>query len=339
MKYSLSAHGSGSKLSSLAEQVERERPREGERQRKGSRRGNKNNPPNKGVPLSSVEKQEKRVFLDQLITTSQLLQSDDEEEEETNFPLSLSLQSSQSDTDEQEMVGVVKGEGGGESAEVATPKFPERSVHRRSHSARARGERGEPCDQRQSEQLMENFQQIRSRAASLCSHQSWLEGCGDSAHFRPSAAAVNEYHFEVSQEIKPVNPTFQLPPQTTSSSSEGAPSLGPQSANPGEPDVENYVGGSVNDVADSTRWISGEGVRVVESEGVRVCLAALRQALALTGELVGMAQARQGPIMLLSSSELVRHTHSHTHKHTHTHTHTHTAAEFVGRCFEVSEVL
>jgi hypothetical protein len=50
--------------------------------------------------------------------------------------------------------------------------------------------------------------------------------------------------------------------------------------------------------------VVGKGARggvIGDGEGVRVCLAPLQQAVALAGELTAMAQARQGPIMLLST--------------------------------------
>ena len=293
MRYSLLSHGSGSKLSSLSEQVEREdtqrqrggggRGRGGEERRKrGSQRGKKS----KGeAPLLTTEKQPKRhVFMDHLITTSQVLRSDEEEEiEEDNvdFTISLSLNSSHSSnkTDEQEEEEEEEEEGG--SSEVATPKFT--AAGRRCRSAGGRGS----FSRQHSDQLTENFQQICSRAASLSSHQSWLEGSGDSG-----LLAVTGYHFEVSPatEIKPVTPTFQLP-QT----SHVPPSLSQSDCPPGDIPRNRNIDSS---------HLEGRGEGrggVVVGEGVRVCLAPLQQAVTLAGELAAMAQARQGPIMLLST--------------------------------------
>ncbi|CAI8037788.1 Serine/threonine-protein kinase ULK2 [Geodia barretti] len=309
MRYSLVTHGSGSKLTSLSEQAEQEDTQwqREESRRRGSRRGKKAPPANKGDTPSLEKKLERRVFLDQLITASQVLVSDDEEEideDEVDFSISLSLQSSQSSnkTDEQED----EEEGGSGSSEVATPKFSVRSGAGRRCKSAGGGEGGRGSfSQQHSEQLAENLQAIHSRAASLSSHQSWLEGSGDSALFAP--AAITEYRFEVSlaAEIKPVTPTFQLP--------RGPPSS--QSNLPPQPDrrVPHQCrdGANLNVELPREQWREEGrgGVRVVRKgarggvigEGVRVCLAPLQQAVALAGELTAMAQARQGPIMLLST--------------------------------------
>ena len=313
MLCSLSAHGSGSKLSSLAEQAEQEcrRERGEERRRRGSRRGRKIAPKKGGTPSSSG-KPEKRVYLDQLITASQILQSDEEEiEEEVDFPLSLSLQSSQSssktdeqDTEEEEEEEERERESG--ESEVTTPKFPAKSGggRRRCQSAGV-GRRGGET-QHHSELLTENFQQINSRAASLSSHRSWLEGSGDSAHFTPTV--ISEYHFEVSpaSEIKPVTPTFQLPlaPSGPPSSQSNC----PPPPDPGERGENRNGRGGTNLNVGSSQQRRREGVREGRGvgEGVKVCLVPLQQAMCLAGELAAMAQARQGPIMLLST-DLVRH--------------------------------
>lgn len=324
MRYSLSAHGSGSKLSSLSEQVEEQetqrRGRRGggrgeERQQQGSQRGKKT-PADKGETPLLVEKPVRRVYLDQLITTSQVLMSDDEEEieeDEVDFPISLSLQSSQSSNkteeqeEEEEEVEEVDEDGCG--SEVATPKFPARSgAGRRCKSAGGGGGRSGSFSRQHSEQLTENFQQISSRAASLSSHQSWLESSGDSALFAP--AAITEYHFEVSpaSEIKPVTPTFHLPPTPR-----GPPSLS-QSNCPPESDsrerresCENQTEGNLNVDSSYQRDDGGRegrrrrGVTGEKGERERAVMAPLKQAVALAGELAAMAQARQGPIMLLST--------------------------------------
>ena len=299
-KYSLVSHGSGSKLSSLVEQVEREGQagRESERQKRGSRRGKKVAPVNNKAPPSLAEKQ---VSLDQLITTSQLLQSDDEGEvDEPGFPLSLSLHSSSSDTDEQETTEVNGDEGGGRSSEckVATPRAPPMAGDRKRRSARAQ-KRGSSFNQSHSEQLKETFQQIQSQAASLSSQHSQLEGSrGGHTHLRP--AAVNEYHFQVASpmvtEIKPVTPTFQLSSKTSHLCSDSAAPLSNQEENCSDSQV-----GMESSGAGSARGRVREGVVRETGEGVRVCLVPLQQAIALATELVGMAQARQGPIMLLST--------------------------------------
>ena len=313
MRYSLSAHGSGSKLSSLEEQAELEpQPREGDGHGK-RRNGNKSAriiiAANKRSSPSSRDR-ESSVGLEPLITASQVLCSDGEEEEEVGFPLSLSLHSSQSSnkTEEQETAEVEEadeGSGSGRSQiEVATPTCPAKSSRnqRRCKSATGHGvgERDGSFSGQHSEKLSENFQQIRSRAASLSAHQSLL---GSDSTPTTTPTAINQYQFQVSPaaEIKPMNPAFLLP-SSSSTSSEPSSRLAPSPPRAGELG-ENCRGSGVVEISDgdleSSQPQGSEGRE--GSEEVRVCLGHLRQAMDLARELMGMGQARQGPIMLLST--------------------------------------
>ena len=323
MRYSLSAHGSGSKLSSLVEQGEQQPIHKQQKNSSREERRSKNISSNKRDIPSSSRQSEDRGHVDELITMSQVLQSDDEEEEDVDFPLSLSLHSSMSSnkTEEQETEDVTDEgeaeEGQWGSADVTTPtcktKFAlnrNRGDSRRCKSAVVGSQRDRHTISRQhSEQLMENFQQIKNRAASLSAHQSMLAESYDSNHFT-SSTALNQYEFQVSPaaEIKPVTPTFQLP-LPSPPTNKMAPQSQPRLSNSREPG-ENYNsrGSSVVTTKDATHQ-RGKGEE--EKEGMKSCLVPIKQAMMLARELNGMAQARQGPIMLLST-DLVTHTHTHT---------------------------
>ena len=325
-RYSLSAHGSGSKLSSLVEQAEldTQKQRSIERNKKSEKIA-----ANKG---ESSQHTKSGVCLDNLITTSQVLGSD-EDEEEVDFPLSLSLHSSQSSnkTDEQEMVEVREGreEGGSDGGggkgwgglDVATPTCKAKQSqggsggsYRRCKSAGHGGVAQQTSFSRQfSDQLTENFHQINSRAANLSAHQSLLES--DSSM---TPTTLKDYDFQVSPaaKIKPMAPTFHLPSPTSSSSP--APLSRPLSAsspansrglNDKRSGSFTTAGGiEISDTEVDLSQHKGSGDGKGEGEEVTTCLAPLRQSMALVRELVGMAKARQGPIMLLST-DLVGHSH------------------------------
>ena len=298
MRYSLSGHGSGSKLSSLAEQTELETQKTGDRRkRSGSKRSNKIAANKRSSPVSTdTEGGSHRI--DRLITVSQVLGSDEDEEEEVDFPLSLSLQSSQSSnkTDEQESAEVADRGGGwdGDDSQVATPTCKARLSQNQRQIRRCQSA---GTDRRQSEQLSENFHQINSRAASLNAHQSLLES-SDSM----TPTTMNQYDLQVSPaaKIKPMNPTFRLPSPHSSSTA-------PLSSRP--PSRGNYCRESgVIKSSDLGQHSSKQEKRGDQEEGEgeeeeeeEVTMGPLRQAMNLAKELMGMAQARQGPIMLLST--------------------------------------
>lgn len=280
LRYSLSAHGSGSKLSSLAEQAELEA------QNHSGREGRKKNRKSKKVSEkeSSSQDTDGGVNLDNLITASQILGSD---EEEADFPLSLSLHSSQSSnkTDEQEMEEVVE-----DGPEVETPKLKKAQIHgggegsRRCKSAGQGVRRAASFSRQHSYKLTENFHEINTRAASLSAHQSMIESM--------TPTTLKQYDFQVSPaaKIKPMTPTFHLP-------SSSAPPLSRPSSNTRSDD--NFKKSDQLDSPDLSFHQDGDLEK--EEEDMSVCLAPLRKAMTLARELLGMAKARQGPIMLLST--------------------------------------
>lgn len=287
LRYSLTAHGSGSKLSSLAEQTELETQNHSTREeRKKNQKSKKTS-----EKENSSHNSEGGVYFDNLITASQILGSDDEE---VNFPLCLSLHSSQSSnkTDEQDM----EEEGCGEP-EVETPKMKKAQIQgasdgsRRCKSAGQGVRRAASFSRQHSYQLTENFQQINSRAASLSAHQSMLRS--DSSM---DSTTLKQYDFQVSPaaKIKPVTPTFHLPSPSAPPSSQSSSNTRSNNT-PKKTDLQDSTNSS--DLYSSSHQ---EGGGLEEGKGT-VCLAPLRKAMSLAKELVGMAKARQGPIMLLST--------------------------------------
>ena len=237
-----------------------------------------------------------------LITPSQFLGSDEDEE---NFPLSLSLTSSQcsTKTDEQEEEGKEElGRRGGDSSGLFL-MFEQKDVQCTPHGAsqetrsgRTRGEGGgrggegrrgvvkggggrDRTVKRRSTvscsssnpQLAEELRQIHSRAASLSARQSQLLSPCDT----PTPSTARQYNYQLSPgaQIKHVPLTFAFPSSTSSSTS----------SRPLSPGVHEEGAG----------------------EASPPCLAALSHSMMLVRELVAMAKAREGPIMLLSS-DLVR---------------------------------
>lgn len=245
------------------------------------------------------------VRLDNLITASQVLGS---EEDEVAFPLSLSLPSSESsnETEEQEMQEVEEDDGSGwGGSEVATPTAKVAQTHGDNRSAGHRGggvRRAASFSRLHSYQLSENFQQINSRATSLSAHQSMIES--DSSTLKKC-----DFHVSPAAKIKPMTPTFHLPSATSTSTS---PLHQPPSSNVREDD-DNCRKSDVSDTIDlpelgvHSSHLKEEETQEVEEEEEEVvaCLAPLRQAMTMTREILGMAKARQGPIMLLST-DLVR---------------------------------
>lgn len=295
LRYSLSAHGSGSKLSSLAEQAELETQNHSTREMKQKIQKTKKTTEKE----SSSRNSDGGVHLDNLITASQILGSDDEE---VDFPLTLSLHSSQSSnkTDEQEMEGE-ESCGVGCGSEVETPKMKKAQIQgasdgsRRCKSAGHGVRRASSFSRQHSYQLTENFQQINSRAASLSAHQSML---GSNSSMTPTTLKQCDFQVSPAAEIKPVTPTFHLPSPSPPPSSQPSSNTNKSEKS----DFQNSI--SSSDLYSSSHQEEGG------MEEVTVCLTPLRKAMALARELVGMAQARQGPIMLLSTDLVSQQLHS-----------------------------
>ena len=251
--------------------------------------------------------------LDDLITMSQVLGSDEDEE---NFPLSLSLHSSQSSnkTDEQEEEEMTTGGqvGGGDARKQSVePLAPNRGERCRSAGSGRRGggvrvRRAASFSRQQSNPLAEDLELIRSRAASLSAHQNMLES--DST-LTPTTLKQYDFQLSPAAKIRPMPLPFLLPSPSSSST---ATTSRPSSSNDhrGSDATENVDHPDALDIHPSHFSLHEERR---EDEAVAVCLAPLRQAMVLARELLGMAKARQGPIMLLST-DLVRSltTHHHT---------------------------
>ena len=301
LRYSLSAHGSGSKLSSLAEQAEIDT-----HEHRSSNKADEREKPKKTEKSSgSIHRVDSGHRLDDLITMSQVLGSDEDEE---NFPLSLSLHSSQSSnkTDEQEEEEMTTGGlvgGGNVRKKSVEPLAPNRGERCRSAESGARGggvrvRRAASFSRQQSNPLAEDLELIRSRAASLSAHQSMLES--DST-LTPTTLKQYDFQLSPAAKIRPMPLPFLLPSPSSSST---ATTSRPSSSNDRRRSdaTENVDHPDALDIHPSHFSLHEERR---EDEAVAVCLAPLRQAMVLARELLGMAKARQGPIMLLST-DLVR---------------------------------
>lgn len=283
LRYSLSAHGSGTKLSSLAEQSEMEVHLQGGKE-----------------PERNLHRVDSGFRFEDLITPSQVLGSDEEEEE--NFPLSLSLTSSQSsnktdeqDTDEAMGRGIAEGSGTKRLVfEQDRVKFTAQQASGDSGGGEGRGGGGREGSSRvrraisfsskhSNPQLVQELRQIRSRAASLSAHQSQMLD-SDST---PTPTTLKQYDFQLSPgaRIKHVPFPFLFPPSSSSSH--------PPSTSTGKRESIDHT---------------HQGVSALPQEGggsPPPCLTPLTHSMMLARELLAMAKAREGPIMLLST-DLVR---------------------------------
>ena len=293
MKYSLTPHGSGTKLTSLVEETEK------------SSSSSKNGSRSKGK--SQPVRAQKPSVIGDFITQSCLLNSDDEPDgdadDDDNFPLSLSLHSSidredgelgqqismamaAAETDSfQPSTHVVTHQGN--DAVQFTMQSPDHidarpaSARESEHRPKSRGEkkvqRAASFSQR-SHRLTHELADIRNRAVSLSAHGNPLDPNFTATTIRPG------YDLEVSPSSGIV--AFKLPFLFSSSGSQDL-------ASPSVPG----------------RTISGSLLRCGEGEceecsSSNSSLVMLRCSYLLGQELLAMAKARQGPIMLLST-ELV----------------------------------
>ena len=254
--------GSGTKLSSLAEQDEVDSPQSRTFRRSGS-----------GPKLSTC---------DDFITHSQLLNSDEEEED---FPLNLSLNLSQL-TDDQE---------GGENDQVSSSarlvafdrdcvKF---SQHPQVPRNSSRPKRASSFSQKRTSP---DLQHTRTRAPSL----SALGNPFHDSNFTTTLTENKTHNFNSSPTSSIV--PFHLPFLLSTSSSTNAASQRSQKA---KRMVQRSQ--SAHGHASSSGPVSDH----CEVDGGESCLASLSQSMVLGEELLAMAKARQGPIMLLST-DLVR---------------------------------
>ena len=251
----------------------------------------------------SLHRVDSGLRFEDLITPSQVLGSDEEEE---NFPLSLSLTSSQSSnkTDEQDTEGTTVGgitEDSGTKClvfEQDRVKFTARRGSKDSGGREGGGGGGREDSSRvrratsfssehSNPQLVQELQQIRSRAASLSAHQSQMLD-SDST---PTPTA-KQYNFQLSPgaRIKHVPVPFIFPPSASSTSS--TTSQLPSSST-GTEGRERERGGHTH-----------HGVSTLPQEGgggPPLCLAPLTHSVTVARELLAMAKAREGPIMLLST--------------------------------------
>ena len=221
---------------------------------------------------------------DDFITHSQLLNSDEEED----FPLNLSLNLSQS-TDDQE---------GGENDQVSSTAklltFDRDCVtfspHPQAPRNSTRPKRASSFSQKRTNPIAQNLQHIRARAQSLSAQ-------GDPFHDPNFTATLPENqtcHFSSSPTSSLV--PFHLPFLLSTSSSTNAASQRSQKARRPVQQSQSALGH-----ASSCSPVSGR----CEVDGGESCLANLSQSMVLGEELLAMAKARQGPIMLLST-DLVR---------------------------------
>lgn len=309
IKYGLTPHGNGTKLSSLAEEGEKGNDNRSDSHLVAT------NTKGKSKPI----KDRKPSLTGDFITQSCLLNSDDEDEPDLvgdNFPLSLSMTSSIDSEQGQQFLGAA----GGASKTDSVPssvhavsfhsndavRFAIRSPDAREQrpaSAREcerskpnlRGQkklqRASSFSQQCSRQLSNELADIRQRANSLSAHGNPLD-----PNFTSSSLLVagGDHNLEITPEIMP----FKLP--FLFSSSSGSQDLAsPPFASSGE-------GGGDS----STRLLCGSALghspsTKGEEEGEESsCLAILKKSYLLGRELLAMARARQGPIMLLST-ELV----------------------------------
>ena len=305
MKYSLTPHGSGTKLSSLAEETEKRSSSPDKRSGSRSSAGKGKTPPIKVDKPPSIT--------GDFITHSCLLNSDDDDnevdnegaEDEDNFPLSLSLTSSVDSTSE-------LGQQISMAMATRTDPFhtharykvqsPER-IETRPMSARdakqggtLRGERklqrAASFSQQRSHRLTNELADIRQRAFSLSAHGDPLDPNFTAATLITGAA----HDLDVSPTSGIV--AFKLPFVFSSSRSQDptSPSL------PGGRDSPKFLSSSpLRPGSEGPLWWE---VEQWEESSSSSCLSMLRCSYVLGQELRSMAKARQGPIMLLST-ELV----------------------------------
>ena len=318
MKYSLTPHGSGTKLSSLAEETERKMDK---------RSGSRSSSAAKGrTPPIKVENKPSPSITGDFITHSCLLNSDDDNEidnegaeDEDNFPLSLSLTSSVDSTSEQ--ISMATGMAirtdpfhGNTKYKVRSPeciearykvRTPERiearpmSAREAKHGGTSKGEkklqRAASFSQQRSHRLTNDLADIRQRAFSLSAHGDPLDpnftaatlitGAGPDLEVSPSSGIV----------------AFKLP-FVFSSPNSGSQDLASPSF-PGGRDSPKFLSGSpLRPGGEGPAWWEVE--QWAESSSSSSCLLALGHSYVLGRELLSMAKARQGPIMLLST-ELV----------------------------------
>lgn len=268
MHYAIGAPGSGTRLSSLAELAEVNSPQSQVFHRSAS-----------GPKLSAC---------DDFVTPSQLLHSD-EDEDEDNFPLSLSINLSQS-TDDQE------GERNRVSPTARLMAFNHNSPHSqalRSGNAN-RPKRAASFSQKQSNPLSQDLEHIRVRAQSLSTRGNPFQD----PDYTPTPTENKTYNFS-SSPLSSIAP-FKLPflfMNSTSTASQRSEKLRQGSSTAGHTHHSQHGPGF-----NSPAVVAAESPRVEAGDR---CLASLSHSVVLGGELLAMAKARQGPIMLLST-DLVR---------------------------------
>ena len=269
MHYALGAPGSGTRLTSLEELAEVDSPKSRTFHRSAS-----------GPKLSAC---------DDFVTPSQLLHSD-EDEDEDSFPLSLSLNLSQS-ADDQE------GERGQVGSAARLLAFTHNSPHSqalRSDSTN-RPKRAASFSQKRTNPLSQDLENIRLRAQSLSTRGNPFQD----PDYTLTPTENKTYDFSSSSPPSSIVP-FKLPflfMTSTSTPSQRTQKLGQESSTTGQGHSSRQGPGFT-----SPAVVAAESHRV---EAGDLCLASLSQSIVLGGELLAMAKARKGPIMLLST-DLVR---------------------------------
>ena len=219
----------------------------------------------------SVEQSGRRFAGEDFISLSCILHSDDEnEEDEENFPLSLTMSLNSSHSNDQE------------EHDTMSPVLPQTVLPSKT-SADHKVKRASSFT-RHDLRLSQELADINKRATSLSAHGDPLD---------PSTPTEKlTYNLQVSPSSGIV--TFK-PPFTFS----GPPSI--------ERDSATRQSGRHSSELRQSRQAGTAGGGSHGSEENSVCLAPLNQSLVLAKELLAMAKARQGPIMLMSAStDLVR---------------------------------
>ena len=310
-KYSLTPHGSSTKLSSLAEEAEKVGSSSGDRSSSGGGGAR----PTKGKS-QPIKVEEKSLLRGNLITQSCLLNSDGEldmdGEDDENFPLSLSMNSSFGSELGQQIsmaTGTTKNDSvhtityQSNDAVRFTVRSPERVTNVRPASAKESDrrpksregrtlQRASSFSQQRSHRLTNDLADIRQRACSLSAHGDPLD---------PNFTA-NSLLMGTNGDLE-VSPSeivaFKLP--FLFSSSPGSQGL----ISPSLPSSREDSVAKIFSSSPQQRRGSWDMMGVEEwEESSSSCLATLKQSYILGRELLTMARARQGPIMLLST-ELV----------------------------------
>ena len=320
MKYSLTPHGSGTKLSSLAEETEKKTNKRSGSQRPSLSSANKGRTP--PIKVENENRPSPSITGD-FITHSCLLNSDDDNEinnegaeDEDNFPLSLSLTSSVDSTSEQismatEMAIRIDPHHGNTRYKVQSPEYTEArykvcspegrpmSAREAKHGGTLKGEkklqRAASFSQQRSHRLTNELADIRQRACSLSAHGDPLDpnfttlitGAGPNLEVSPSSGIV----------------AFKLP-FVFSSPNSGSQELASPSL-PGGRDSPKFLSSSLmrpGNEGPPAWWEVDQWAE--SSSSSNSCLLMLRRSYVLGRELLSMAKARQGPLMLLST-ELV----------------------------------